>query len=64
MAMKVIVLKVRHRENLDELDEVIKRRRTLEGGLGGWQMPRDAQPGDLVIWYGCGSSGVMQCEGF
>jgi hypothetical protein len=51
MAMKVIVLKVRHRENLDELDEVIRRRRTLEGGLGGWQMPRDAQPGDLVIWY-------------
>jgi hypothetical protein len=49
--MKVIVLKVRHRENLDELAEVIRRQRTLEGGLGGWQMPRDAQPADLAIWY-------------
>jgi hypothetical protein len=28
MAMKVIVLKVRRRENLDELDEVIRRGRT------------------------------------
>lgn len=50
-AMKVIVLKVRNRENLDELDEVIHQGRTLEGGLGGWQMPKDAQLGDLAIWY-------------
>lgn len=49
--MKVIVLKVRHKENLDELEEVIGRGRTLEDGLGGWQMPKDAQPGDLAIWY-------------
>jgi hypothetical protein len=49
--MKVIVLKVRHKENLDELEEVIRRGRTLEGDLGGWQMPKDAQPGDLAIWY-------------
>lgn len=49
--MKVIVLKVRHKENLDELEEVIGRGRTLENGLGGWQMPKDAQPGDLAIWY-------------
>lgn len=50
-AMKVIVLKVKHRQNLDELDEVIHQGRTLEDGLGGWQMPKDAQPGDLAIWY-------------
>lgn len=49
--MKVIVLKVRQQENLDELEEVIRRGRTLENGLGGWQMPKDAQPGDLAIWY-------------
>lgn len=49
--MNVIVLKVRHKENLDELAEVIRRGRTLEGGQGGWQMPKHAQLGDLVIWY-------------
>lgn len=46
--MKVIVLKVRHRENLEELDEVIRRGRTLDGG---WQMPKHAELGDLAIWY-------------
>lgn len=49
--MKVIVLKVRHRENLDELDEVIGRGRTLDGRNGGWQMPKHAELGDLAIWY-------------
>lgn len=49
--VKVIVLKVRHRENLDELDEVIGRGRTLDGGNGGWQMPKHAELGDLAIWY-------------
>lgn len=51
MAVNVIVLKVRHKENLDELAEVIRRGRTLEGGEGGWQMPKGAQLGDLAIWY-------------
>lgn len=49
--MDVIVLKVRHKENLDELEEVIRRGRTLHGDDGGWQMPKHSQPGDLVIWY-------------
>jgi hypothetical protein len=56
--MKVIVLKVRHQENLQELEEVIQRGHTYEdnererlGGAGGWQMPKNAQPGDLAIWY-------------
>jgi hypothetical protein len=51
MSVKVIVLKVRHRENLEELDAVIRRGQTLEGGQGGWQIPKDAQPGDLAIWH-------------
>lgn len=44
--MEVIVLKVRLKENLQELDEVIQRGRTFEpgerdrlDGIGGWQMP-------------------------
>ena len=49
--MKVIVLKVRHKENLEELAEVIRRGRTLDGHDGGWQMPGHAEPGDLAIWY-------------
>jgi|SRR5712692_8819442 len=58
VAMKVIVLKVRRQVNLQELEEVIQRGHTYEdgererlGGAGGWQMPKDAQPGDLAIWY-------------
>lgn len=51
MAVRVIVLKVRHQENLEELAEVIRRGRTLEGGDGGWQMPKHAELGDLAIWY-------------
>jgi len=51
MAVKVIVSKARHKENLDELAEVIRRRRTLDGDDGGWQMPKDAEPGDLAISY-------------
>jgi hypothetical protein len=47
----VIVLKVRHKENLDEMEEVIRRGRTLDGDYGGWQMPKHSQPGDLAIWY-------------
>ena len=49
--MKVIVLKVRHKENLDELAEVIRRGRTLDGDDGGWQMPKHSELGDLAIWY-------------
>ena len=49
--MKLIVLKVRHRENLEELAEVIRRGRTLDGVDGGWQMPKYAELGDLAIWY-------------
>jgi len=51
MTVKVIVLKVRHKENLDELAEVIRRGRTLDGDEGGWQMPKYAELGDLAIWY-------------
>lgn len=50
-AVKVIVLKVRHKENLDELAEVIRRGRTLDGADGGWQMPKHAELGDLAVWY-------------
>lgn len=49
--MRVIVLKVRYRENLEELAEVIRRGRTLDGDDGGWQMPKYAELGDLAIWY-------------
>ena len=49
--MEVIVLKVRHKENLDELDEVIRRGLTLDGDDGGWQMPKHAELGDLAVWY-------------
>jgi hypothetical protein len=49
--MQVIVLKVRHQENLDELAQVIKRGRTLDGPHSGWRMPVTAQPGDLAVWY-------------
>jgi hypothetical protein len=49
--VEVIVLKVRHKENLDELAEVIRRGRTLDGDDGGWQMPKHAELGDLAIWY-------------
>jgi hypothetical protein len=52
MAVKVIVLKVRHKENLDELAEVIRRGRTLDKDEDdGWQMPKHSEPGDLAIWY-------------
>jgi hypothetical protein len=49
--VNVHVLKVRRKENLQELDEVISTGRTLTDDLGGWQMPRSAEPGDLCIWY-------------
>jgi hypothetical protein len=48
----VHVLKVRGKENLQELDEVIGVGHTVSAhGLGSWQMPRDAEPGDLAVWY-------------
>jgi hypothetical protein len=47
----VIVLKLRHKDNPEELDAVIRRGRTLEGGQGSRQVPEDAQQGDLAIWY-------------
>lgn len=46
--MKVIVLKVKGAANLDELAEVIQQGHTVEGG---WQMPKDAAPGDLAVSY-------------
>jgi len=54
--MRVIVLKVRQKKNLEELDLAIERRRTLEEDLhapepGGWKMLKNAQPGDMAIWY-------------
>jgi hypothetical protein len=49
--MQIIVLKVRHQENLDELAQAIQRGRTLDGPDGGWRMPVSAQPGDLAVWY-------------
>jgi len=50
--MRVIVLKVRRRENLEELAAVIRRGHTFDDDeLGGWQMPKYAQPDDLAIWY-------------
>jgi hypothetical protein len=45
--MKVHVLKVRHKENLDEMEEGIKAGHTVDG----WQMPKHAVPGDLAVWY-------------
>src|SRR5579859_5090959 len=51
MIMEVIVLKVRHKENLDELDEVIRRGRTLDRKEAGWKMPKHAELGDLRVWY-------------
>jgi hypothetical protein len=64
MAVDVIVLKVRHKENLDELAEVIRRGRTLEGGQGGWQMPKHAQLGDLAIWYAASPDQVYRAYGW
>src|ERR1700690_2410164 len=49
--MKVVLLKVRYRENLDELAQTIQRGRTLDGPDGGWRMPVTAEPGDLAVWY-------------
>lgn len=49
--MRVVVLKVRYQENLDELAQVIQRGRTLDGSDGGWRMPVTVQQGDLAVWY-------------
>src|ERR1039457_952438 len=49
--MKVIVLKVKGKENLEEVDDGVEAGHTFNRGLGGWQMPKDARPGDLAIWY-------------
>jgi hypothetical protein len=55
--MRVIVLKARQKKNLEELDLVIERGRTLEEDLhdapepGGWKMLKDARPGDMAVWY-------------
>jgi hypothetical protein len=55
--MKIVVLKVRQKKNLVELDLAIERGRTLEEDFhdgpepGGWKMLKDAQPGDLAVWY-------------
>jgi hypothetical protein len=47
MVMRVHVLKVRGRENLDELEQGIAAGRTVRG----WQMPKTATLGDLAVWY-------------
>ena len=46
--MRVIVLKVKGKQNLAELREVIEMGRTFDGG---WQMLKDAEFGDLAVWY-------------
>lgn len=46
--MRVIVLKVKGSQNLAELEEVIEMGRTYDGG---WQMIKDADFGDLAVWY-------------
>ncbi len=45
--MKVHVLKVRHQENLDEMEVGVRDGHTVNG----WQMPKGAEPGDLAVWY-------------
>src|SRR5215469_8564011 len=47
MLIRVHVLKVRGRENLDELEQGIAAGHTVKG----WQMPKSASLGDLAIWY-------------
>ncbi len=46
--MNVHVLKVRGKDNLYELEQLIKGAWPEPAR---WQMPKDAQPGDLAIWY-------------
>jgi hypothetical protein len=46
--VRVIVLKVKGSQNLAELEEVIEMGRTYQGG---WQMIKDADFGDLAVWY-------------
>jgi len=45
--VKIHVLKVRHQENLDEMEAGISAGHTVDG----WQMPKRAEPGDLAVWY-------------
>ena len=45
--VKIHVLKVRHQENLDEMEAGISVGHTVDG----WQIPKGAEPGDLVVWY-------------
>lgn len=45
--VKIHVLKVRHQENLDEMEAGISAGHTVDG----WQMPKGAGPGDLAVWY-------------
>jgi hypothetical protein len=46
--MKVCVLKVGdNKVNLDELAASIAAGRTI----GGWEIPKHAEPGDLAVWY-------------
>jgi len=40
----------RNRANIAELEDGIAAGRTVDD----WQMPKAAQPGDLVIWYAAG----------
>jgi hypothetical protein len=47
MTMKVHVLKVSGKENLNEMEQGIEVGHTVDG----WQMPKTASPGDLAVWY-------------
>lgn len=54
--MNVIILKVKGKKNLAELDDSLRDGHTLTEasparGHAGWQIPKTAQPGDLAIWY-------------
>jgi hypothetical protein len=42
------------RSNIQELDDAIAAGHT---GPEGWQMPKRAAPGDLVVWYAAGTLG-------
>jgi len=51
LSITVRVLQVNdQKENLDELERSVVAGRTVED----WQMPKDARPGDLAVWYASG----------
>ena len=58
--MKVHVLKVRGRDNLDEMEQGIATGHTVDG----WQMPKTAAPGDSVVWYAASPDQEYQAWGW